>query len=113
MKLDLKRIVVFTADVPGLARFYQDVIGLAVLGREEGWVEFEAGACRLALHHGRPVVGQRPPKLVFFASDVAAAKAMLQRRGAAVLGPVKSTSAFDMCDGKDPDGNPFQISSRG
>ena len=112
MKLDLKRIVVFTADVPGLARFYQDVIGLAVVGREDGWIEFDAGGCRLALHHGKPVVGQRPPKLVFFAADVAAAKAMLQRRGASVLGPVKSTSTFDMCDGKDPDGNPFQISSR-
>jgi len=112
MKLTLKRIVIFTENIPALDHFYQDVIGLAVLGREKGWVEFDAGACRLALHHGKPVIGRRPPKLVFFAADVAAARAMLMKRGAAPMSEIQSTAAFDMCDGKDPDGNPFQISSR-
>ena len=112
MKLELKRVVVFTADVAGLARFYGEVIGLAPLSREEGWVEFDAGACRLALHAGKPRLGNRPPKLVFFATDVAAARALLKTRGAVDLGAVKSTASFDMCDGHDPDGNPFQISSR-
>ena len=36
----------------------------------------------------------------------------LQIRRGAKMGPVVSATSFDMCNGKDPDGNPFQISSR-
>jgi hypothetical protein len=50
--------------------------------------------------------------LVFYAADVAAARAVLVKRGAVAMGKVISADRFDMCDGKDPDGNPFQISSR-
>jgi hypothetical protein len=49
---------------------------------------------------------------VFHAPDVAAVRAALVKRGATAMGPVKSTAAFDMCDGRDLDGNRFQISSR-
>jgi hypothetical protein len=28
------------------------------------------------------------------------------------MGHVKSGSGLDLCEGKDPDGNPFQISNR-
>jgi catechol 2,3-dioxygenase-like lactoylglutathione lyase family enzyme len=113
MDLRLKRVILFTADVGALAAFYRDVIGLKLLRREgEGWVEFDAGGCALALHAGRPSPGKRPPKLVFYAADVAAARAALSARGLKTLGPVKSAAAFDMCDGRDPDGNPIQISSR-
>jgi predicted enzyme related to lactoylglutathione lyase len=112
MKLNLKRIVIFTADVPGLAQFYETVMGLTVRSREIGWVEFDAGTCRLALHHGKSTVGKRSPKLVFFAADVSGVRAMLIKRGAGPIGEVQSTAHFDMCDGKDLDGNLYQISSR-
>lgn len=92
--------------------FYRDRLGLRVIGEEAGWVDFETGACGLALHAGRSGVGQRPPKIVFHSADVAATRAALVNRGVKTLGPVKSTGSFDMCDGKDPDGNRFQISSR-
>ncbi len=71
-----------------------------------------AGACSLALHLGQSKVGSRPPKLAFYAADVAGARAALLKHGLAKAGPVKSTAVLDMCDSKDPDGNPFQISSR-
>lgn len=112
MQLDLSRVIIFTADMQGMTGFYRDVIGLEIVGREEGWVEFAAGACKIALHEGKPAIGKRPPKLVFYAADVAAARAALVRRGMKGLGPVKSTAKFDMCDGRDPDGNPIQISGR-
>jgi catechol-2,3-dioxygenase len=111
MDLRLKRIILFTENVDGLAAFYRDVIGLQVLGQEPGWIQFDAGACAIALHHGRAAERTRGPKLVFYAADVAAAKATLARRGFKGMGPVKSGS-FDMCDGRDPDGNPIQLSSR-
>ena len=82
------------------------------LAREDGWVDFKAGACSLALHAGKSVIGNRPPKIAFYAADVAAARATLVKRGLADAGKIASTGNFDMCDCKDPDGNPFQISSR-
>lgn len=112
MELTLRRVIIFTADVAKLAAFYRDALGLAIVGREEGWIELAAGACTIALHGGRPKIGNRPPKIVFYAADVAAARAALSKRGVTGMGPVKSTATFDMCDGRDPDGNPFQISSR-
>jgi catechol 2,3-dioxygenase-like lactoylglutathione lyase family enzyme len=112
MDLRLARIILFTADVEALTAFYRDVIGLTVVGREPRWVEFAAGGCAIAMHKGRAKPGARPPKLVFHAADVAAARAALVRKGMTTLGPVKSATHFDMCDGSDPDGNPIQISSR-
>lgn len=112
MDLRLARIILFTANLEALTAFYRDVIGLTLVGREPGWVEFAAGGCAIALHEGRGKPGARPPKLVFHAADVAAARAALARKGMTSLGPVKSTTHFDMCDGADPDGNRIQISSR-
>jgi hypothetical protein len=112
MKLTLKRIVIFTENIQSLELFYQNVIGLVVIGKQTGWVEFDAGGCSVALHHGKPVIGRRPPKFVFFAADVAAARTAVMKRGAVPMTEVQSTANFDMSDGKDPDGNPFQISSR-
>jgi catechol-2,3-dioxygenase len=111
MDLTIKRIVMFTADLPRMATFYRDVIGLDQMREETGWVEFAAGGCNVALHNGASEVGRRPPKLVFFAKDVAAARELLVNRGAR-LGTVKSKNGLDLCEGKDPDGNPFQISNR-
>ena len=112
MQLNLRRVVIFTPDVAKLAAFYRDVVGLEVVGQEPGWIDFAAGPCNIALHKGTAVAGKRPPKLVFYAADVAAARAALVKRGAKGFGAVKSAKTFDMCDGRDPDGNPIQISSR-
>ena len=112
MILELRRVILFTTRLAEMEAFYLDVLGLEVMAREKGWVDFGAGACSLALHAGSSKVGNRPPKLAFYASDVSGARAALLKNGLALAGPVKSTGSFDMCDCKDPDGNPFQISSR-
>jgi predicted enzyme related to lactoylglutathione lyase len=112
MKLEMRRLILFTANMDIMSRFYGETIGLELAGSEEGWRDFKAGACNIALHHGNSAVGNRPPKLVFYASDVAAARAALVQRGVKTMGKINSTGTFDMCDGKDPDGNSFQISSR-
>lgn len=112
MSLELRRVIIFTANLAVLSDFYETVIGLTVSGREEGWADFHAGPCAIALHAGRARPGNRPPKLVFYASDVEQTRTLLVKRGLKQAGPVKSTGRFDMCDCRDPDGNPFQISSR-
>ncbi len=112
MSLELRRVILFTANLEAMTAFYRDVLGLPVIAREKGWVEFAAGGCGLALHAGTSAVGKRPPKLAFYAADVAATRKLLVERGLADAGLVKSTGNLALCDGKDPDGNPFQISSR-
>jgi catechol 2,3-dioxygenase-like lactoylglutathione lyase family enzyme len=111
VELTVRRIIVFTDRMDVMTAFYRDVIGLAVAGREDGWIDFAAGDCHVALHAGGGKGGKRQPKIAFFAKDVAVARATLVKRGAK-MGKVMSAKTFDMCDGVDPDGNPFQISSR-
>ncbi|MGH7923975.1 MAG: VOC family protein [Candidatus Binatus sp.] len=111
MDLSIKRIIMFTSGMQIMADFYRDVIGLRQIADEDGWKEFEAGGCNVALHNGTSAIGRRPPKLVFFSSNVAATRVSLLKRGAR-LGKVKSGNGLDLCEGKDPDGNPFQISNR-
>ncbi|MDX2004713.1 MAG: VOC family protein [Meiothermus sp.] len=122
MRLEIRRVVVFVRDMEVQARFYREVLGLPLVlnpDDEAQFVEFEAGGCRLALHSGGlPSRAKRPTKLVFYAQDVAAARAWLASRGAK-LGKVKSTavdladgSRLQLCDGQDPEGNPFQLSNR-
>ena len=111
MPLELRRVILFTSRMEAMTAFYRDVIGLGVAGEEDGWVDFSAGGCGLALHAGKRTAGARA-KIVFYAADVAGARAGMIKRGLVEAGPVKSTGTFDMCDCRDPDGNPFQISSR-
>jgi len=111
MDLALKRIILFTSDMPRLAAFYRDVLGLPVKIDEPNYKEFDAGGCGIALHNGTSRVGARPPKLSFATENIAGARAALIARGAK-LGEVISGPGLTRCEGKDPDGNPFQLSSR-
>jgi catechol 2,3-dioxygenase-like lactoylglutathione lyase family enzyme len=111
MQFTLRRIILFTANLEAMASFYQSVLGLKPVHREAGWLELDAGGCAIALHAGKSTPGLQAPKLAFFATDVAAARALLIERGAK-MGKLLAAGSFDMCNGKDPDGNRFQISSR-
>ena len=111
MTLSMRRIVLFTKDMPRMVAFYRDVLGLKLRKDEKGWKEFDANGCVIALHNGTSEVGRRPPKIGFWSADVAAARESLIARGAK-LGKVMSGGGLTRCEGKDPDGNPFQISSR-
>ena len=111
MQLEIRRIILFTSGMTGMTRFYRDVLGLKPLSDEDGWKEFSAGACNIALHRGKSAAGGRSPKIAFYAADIATTRATLVRRGA-TMGKIMSGRDIDFCDGKDPDGNAFTISSR-
>jgi catechol 2,3-dioxygenase-like lactoylglutathione lyase family enzyme len=111
MGLTIRRVMLFTSNMGALTIFYRDVLGLPLVTDERGLKEFDAGGCKLALHNGTSRIGGRPPKLVFWAADVAAARAMLAARGAR-LGKVLGANGLWRCEGKDPDGNPYSISNR-
>lgn len=48
---------------------------------------------------------------MFHAKDVAATRVKLIAKGAK-FGKVNDTGDFCLCEGRDPDGNPVQLSSR-
>lgn len=111
MKLELRRVIIFTDDLEAMGAFYEKVLGLPQAGEEAGWVTFTGGAVEIALHRGGSMIGRRPPKLAFFAEDVTAVREELVARGAR-MGRLLGSGDLAFCDGKDPDGNPFQISNR-
>jgi catechol 2,3-dioxygenase-like lactoylglutathione lyase family enzyme len=108
--LKMARVILFTAQIDEMSRFYRDVLGLKQVTDDKGWKEFAAGSTRIALHSGPPSPGRKGPKIVFHSNDVAALRKTLVARGAK-FGKV-SEGDFHLCDGKDPDGNPIQLSSR-
>ncbi len=109
--MKLARVILFTAQMEKMAKFYGDVLGLKRVTNEKGWQEFAAGGTRIALHSGPSSPGRKGPKLVFYARDVAAMREKLASRGA-MFGKVRQGEEFTLCDGKDPDGNPVQLSNR-
>jgi predicted enzyme related to lactoylglutathione lyase len=115
MKLQIRRMILFVQDVTKVGAFYRNVLELPEKispDDPKAWLEFEAGSCSIALHDGgAPASGRRQPKIVFFAEDVTRVRAELTARGAK-LGVVQDAGEFQFCDGKDPEGNPYSISSR-
>ena len=111
MQLEVSRIIHFTSNMAAMARFYRDVLGLTPLADEPGWKEFAAGSCAIALHRSPAPVRRRSPKVVFHSDDVATTRAALVARGVR-MGKIMSGDEIDFCDGRDPDGNAFSISSR-
>jgi len=117
--MQLRQAMIFAKDMDRMTAFYRDGVGLRLIpeARQEGWVEFEAGSCRLALHAipagiAKDIQITSPPsprsntpiKLVFETSDLEAARAHLVSQGAVMHEPRQGS-----CDGLDPEGNVFQI----
>jgi predicted enzyme related to lactoylglutathione lyase len=107
--MKIARIILFTGQMDAMSRFYGQVIGLRQITNEKCWREFDAGGARIALHCGPSSPGGKGPKIVFQANDVAALRKTLTARGAK-LGKVRQ-GEFCLCDGRDPDGNPIQLSN--
>ncbi len=112
----VSRIMLFVEDMPKVAAFYRDVLGLPIVGDiTPEWVELQAGSCTVALHHAsRPLHerGDASAKIVFGVKGVTACKELLESRGV-TMGKIFTFDGISICDGKDPEGNLFQISSRG
>jgi catechol 2,3-dioxygenase-like lactoylglutathione lyase family enzyme len=109
--MEMARVILFTGQMDAMSRFYGETLGLNQVTKEKGWQEFDAGGARIALHSGPSSPGRKGPKIVFYAKDVAAVRETCVARGAK-FGKVRQGDVFCLCDGKDPDGNPIQLSDR-
>jgi hypothetical protein len=113
--MDLSRVIIFTDDVIRLADFYASCFELDGVGESSpDWTELRAGSCNIAFHkiseHGQNRDGWI--KIVFGSRDVAADKSRLEDLGVKMSDIVRF-GEIQLSDGQDPDGNWFQISSRG
>ncbi|MDJ0942289.1 MAG: VOC family protein [Kiloniellales bacterium] len=98
--------MIFVSDLDKQAAYYRDRLGLTVLEEREGWVEFDAGGCSIALHRGR-----RKPRLDFVTTEpLDQVRDGLTIRGAK-LQEIKQDALCRYCRGRDAEGNPFQIST--
>ena len=112
MRLPFRRVIAFTPRPASLAEFYQRSFGLELNSTEPGFVDLRSGDFRLAFHKSSRS-GSSRHKLCFYTEDVDTARAHLMSRGAVMGKPRGQPGELWFCDGKDPDGNSFQISNRG
>jgi uncharacterized protein len=111
----LSSVILFVADMPKMRAFYEQVIGLSPVGHADAnWVTYDTGGVPLSLHTQTP--GKRSgggaAQLVFRVDDVVTARETLLKRGAPWMGKPFSGQGLSFCDGRDPEDNLFQISTR-
>ena len=108
-------MIIFTHDVTRLCEFYRSNFGLENIGEpDRDWAELKSGKSNIAFHKYGEVVEGRGGwiKIVFGSKDVAAERKKLIEHGIE-MSEIVEFGDIHLCDGRDPDGNPFQISSRG
>ena len=111
LTMKMARVILFTSQMEAMSEFYGKVLGLRQVTNEKGFREFAAGGVRIALHSGPSSPGRKGPKIAFLATDVATLREKLVARGAR-FAQVRQGEVYCLCDGRDPDGNPIQLSNR-
>ena len=122
MKAEVSRIILFVDDIEEMSAFYGGVLGLDKLpGDDMGFVCLAAGRCEICLHvlpdQYRSEGGEYPKredtyvKFVFRSDDVERDRNYLIDNGLR-MNEIVRYGEIDLCDGADPEGNIFQISSR-
>jgi catechol 2,3-dioxygenase-like lactoylglutathione lyase family enzyme len=114
----LNQVILFVTDMARMKAFYGGVIGLPVLEDSAEWARFGDANGALALHI-LPGAIPCPPaarldsyiKFCFHDDDVDSARARLVARGVQMK-EVHRFGSATFCDGFDPEGNVFQITSR-
>ncbi len=116
--MKLATVIVFVRDVTAMKAFYGGVIGMEIVEDAGGWVRLDGGGTSVALHAlpGEPAGNGAPRrdayvKLAFHASDIDGERERLMAAGV-TMGEVVRFGAIALCDGVDPEGNVFQVSSR-
>jgi catechol 2,3-dioxygenase-like lactoylglutathione lyase family enzyme len=119
----LFRAILFVKDLPRMAAFYENTLGLTpnTETRTTEWVEFDAEGTTFALHaipeefakgirtSSPPTAReQAPTKLCFFVADLPAVRSRLEAAGVTFL-----DRPWGSVDALDPEGNVFQLCTLG
>jgi hypothetical protein len=112
--ISANRIILFVKKPKTVADFYLKFFDLKVLETSENgkWIDLDAGGIRIGLHSASRSPKSSPSsKIVFYAKDVAKLRDKLISKGLN-LSEIFELEDLKFCDGKDPEGNRFQISNR-
>jgi predicted enzyme related to lactoylglutathione lyase len=117
--------MVYVKDLPRMKGFYQQMLGAQPINTEwtDSWALFDTGGARFALHAipteiARNIEVSSPPKsrdtspvkLIFAVDNVPAERNRLKGMGVTMLQHPWQNAAEE-CEGVDPEGNIFQLSS--
>ena len=124
MTARLTRVILYVQDVNRLAGFYRDLLGVPVHEEIPGeWAVLRAGACEIALHRvGEPYrvaeaasweAGSNVKLVLTIDRDLDRVRTELIAKGVP-MGEIKSYASQPgrLCDGRDPEGNVFQLWKR-
>ncbi len=120
--MQLSQVMLFVVDLPRMQAFYADLLGMPVLSTEPGFVRLGSPGAALALHAipaeyagamTEPATAREDTaiKPCFRVDDVSAEHTRLVGLGVPMR-PLHQHDALAYCDGIDPEGNVFQLSSR-
>lgn len=114
MKLKPARVIIFCRSVPVMMEFYSLIadVSESYIESDLKWGELRTGNMNIAFHYS-PIAGKTTSgfKLVFFTKQIAAARKELTAMGVN-MGQVIKSGRLRLCNGRDPEGNVFQISNR-
>jgi predicted enzyme related to lactoylglutathione lyase len=112
----LVEAILSVKDMNRVVQFYREVLDIPLSDpnirdhSQSEWVTFETGACQLALHAGgKGNIGPDAAKIVFLVEDIKSARFQLLQAGVAVSDIHTPAPGIQVCDAKDPEGNPFSI----
>lgn len=124
MKMNLSMIILFVKDIDKVKKFYTEGFQLVMVEETPGqWVVLDAGNCQLGLHQipaayleaaASESNCESNTKIVFDVDeDIISLRERLLKQNV----QVKDLQSFDnypflLCDGKDPEGNVFQLRQR-
>jgi len=116
--LTLAYAILYVADLPLMATFYGETVGLPIASRDERFVAFGGAAAPLALEAGGPERSgargkeQNPTLWQFAVPDIKASVAALAARGVPSEGAIKRAGFGALAFFRDPEGNRFALLQR-
>lgn len=121
MSVKLDSIILFVRNVAQLKAFYADVFSFEVLEETENeWVVLNSGACKICIHKigdqylsGEGLKPENNTKIVFETNNIEDLREKLMLKSIEI-GQVKTFENYNywICNGKDPEGNIFQLKQK-
>jgi predicted enzyme related to lactoylglutathione lyase len=100
-------------DLEGQRRFYEDVLGMRVVGEGDDWIHFDLGTgseFELIRHSNEPQYDGARYQVGFAVDDIEAARRELVARGVTPISEIIGTKGEGRwAYFKDPEGNVFEI----
>ncbi len=114
MKPDLKRIIIFTANVPLLLEFYLELLNTdkSYIDEDKKWGEIYLSNINIAFHHSKIKMDRHSNfKLVFYSRDIEKCREKIIKRGYNA-GKIFTSGKLMMFNLNDPERNIIQFSNR-